>query len=412
MLNRPSMQLPDVNRQPAIDKLDRRDWLKAVGLACGAIAASPSLIAASIQASTERAVERRTVRLSLNENPFGPAPSVIAALQREFANLCRYTDSGFGELSSFIAAKESIAEEQIILGEILEPLGTLLSLQGGPGGEFVYSDPGYTALIDSAAAVGGVGISVPLDRDMQNDLPAIASRVNERTRAVFLVNTHNPTGTVNDALELKRFVDTLSKRTLVIVDEAYLEFADSFAQRTLAPLVSAGANAIVFRTFAKAYGLAGLDIGYGLVPKAIAQTLRKQGFDNPHFFNRLAVAAATASLKDLNYVTAVAGKVAREREIWFKLTRELRVKATASSGNFIFMETGMPHADFATSLLKEGVDIGRAFPPYDRWARISVGLPEENDVARAAVRKVLAALAPRKSRLTSHSFSADGSRFR
>jgi histidinol-phosphate aminotransferase len=354
--------------------------------------ASPQrLIAAPIPASAARAPDKGLVRLSLNENPFGPAATVVAALQRESADLCRYTDSGFGELLSCIAAKEGIAAEQVILGEILESLGTHLSLQGGPGGEFVYSDPGYTALIDSAAAVGGVGIPVPLNRDMQNDLPAIASKINQRTRAVFLVNPHNPTGTVNDALELQRFVGTLSSRTLVIVDEAYLEFADSFAQRTLAPLVSRGASAIVFRTFAKAYGLAGLDIGYGLLPKAIAQTLRKQGLDNPHLFNRLAVAAATASLKDAGYVAAVAGKVAREREIWRLLLRELRVNATASSGNFVFFETGMPHADFAASLLKEGVDIGRAFPPYDRWARISIGLPEENAVARAAVRKLLSA---------------------
>jgi histidinol-phosphate aminotransferase len=373
-----------------MDEFNRRDWLKAIGLAWGAAMAPPSLLASPIQSSAEGAPKKGLVRLSINENPFGPAPSVVAALQREFANLCRYTDSGYGELSSSIAAKEGMAEEHIILGEILEPLGTHLSLQGGAGGEFIYSDPGYTALIDSAAAVGGVGIPVPLNRDMQNDLPAIASRVNRRTRAVFLVNPHNPTGTVSDAMELKRFVGTLSKRTLVIVDEAYLEFADSFLERTLAPLVSGGENAIVFRTFAKAYGLAGLDIGYGLVPKPIAQTLRKQGLDNPHLFNRLAVAAATASLKDTDYVSSVAGKVAREREIWFTLLQELRVKTTASSGNFIFMETGIPHVDFAASLLKEGVDIGRVFPPYDRWARISVGLARENDVARAAVRKVLA----------------------
>jgi histidinol-phosphate aminotransferase len=395
-----------------MDRFDRRDLFKAIGVACGAIAArprlivaapglivaapglivaAPGLIATPFQAAAARTPDDGLVRLSLNENPFGPAPSVVAALQREFANLCRYTDSGFRELVSSIAAKERIAEDQVILGEILEPLGTHLSLQGGPGGEFIYSDPGYTALIDSAVAVGGVGVPVPLNRDMQNDLPAIASKVNQRTRAVFLVNPHNPTGTVNDAQELKRFFRKLSNRTLVIVDEAYLEFADSFAERTLAPLVSSGGNVIVFRTFAKAYGLAGLDIGYGLVPRAIAETLRKQGLDNPHLFNRLAVAAAAASLKEANYVSSVAAKVAREREIWFKLLQDLRVKTTASSGNFVFIETGMPHGEFAASLLKEGVDIGRAFPAYDLWARISVGLPEENDVARAAVRKVLAA---------------------
>jgi histidinol-phosphate aminotransferase len=374
-----------------MDKLDRRDWLKSISLACGAMAIPRSLIAAPNQADAARAPDRGLVRLSLNENPFGPAPSVVAALQREFAALCRYTDSGFGELVSSIAAKEGIAEEQIVLGEILEPLGTHLSLKGGAGGEFIYSDPGYTALIDSAAAIGGIGVPVPLNGDMKNDLSMIASKINQRTRAVFLVNPHNPTGTLNDPLELKRFVDTVSNRALVIVDEAYLEFSDSFPRRTLAPLVSTGANAIVFRTFAKAYGLAGLDIGYGLVPKAIAQTLRRQGLDNPHLFNRLAVTAASASLKDASYVSSVAGKVAGEREIWVQLLRELHVNTSASSGNFVFFETGMPHVDFAAALLKEGVDIGRAFPPYDRWARISIGLPEENAIARAAVRKVLAA---------------------
>jgi histidinol-phosphate aminotransferase len=112
--------------------------------------------------------------------------------------------------------------------------------------------------------------------------------------------------------------------------------------------------------------------------------------DNPHLFNRLALAAAAASIKDANYVSGVAAKVAREREIWLQLLRELRINATASSGNFVFFETGMRHVDFTAALLKEGVDIGRAFPPYDRWARISIGLPEENAFARAAVRKVLA----------------------
>jgi histidinol-phosphate aminotransferase len=374
-----------------MSRFDRRDWLKALGLVSAATVAARRLFAEPAQAAVSPAAGAGLVRLSLNENPFGPASSVVAALRLEFANLCRYTDLGFGELLGAIAAKEGVSQEQIILGEILEPLGTYLSLQGGPGAEFIYSDPGYTALIDSASAVGGVGIPVPLNREMRNDLPTIASKINRRTRAVYLVNPHNPTGTVHDAEELQSFVLTVSDRTLVIVDEAYLEFADSYAQRTLAPLVGAGKNVIVFRTFAKAYGLAGLDIGYGLLPKAIGQTLDKQGLNNPHLFNRLAVAAAVASIKDVNYISGVADKVARERGAWSQLLRELKVNASASSGNFVFFETGIPHADFAASLLREGVDIGRAFPPYDRWARISIGLPEENAIARAAVRKVLTA---------------------
>jgi histidinol-phosphate aminotransferase len=224
---------------------------------------------------------------------------------------------------------------------------------------------------------------------LENDLPAIAAKVHQRTRAVFLVNPHNPTGIAADTEQLKNFARTVSRQALVIVDEAYLEFADHFTQRTLADLVRGGENIIVFRTFAKVYGLAGLDIGYGLMPRAIAKALSAQGLNNPHLFNRLAVAAAAASLQDASYVDRVTRQVAEERETWFRLFRDLKVKFTPSSGNFVFFETGTSHSEFAAALLKDGVEIGRAFPPYDLWARISIGLPEENAIARAAVRRAL-----------------------
>jgi len=378
---------------------DRRAWLKSLGLAIGGLGASRILGAPSSSTSAAGATSPaaahgsggQLVRLSLNENPYGPSPAVAAALQREFANLCRYTGAEYDQLVGLIAAREGVPKEQIILGEILEPLGTHLSLQGGPGGEFIYSDPGYTALIDSAVVVGGRAIGVPLNARLENDLPAISAKVNQRTRAVFLVNPHNPTGIAADTDPLKNFARTVSRQALVIVDEAYLEFADHFTQRTLAELVLGGENVIVFRTFAKVYGLAGLDIGYGLMPKPIAKAMSAQGLNNPHLFNRLAVAAAAASLQDANYVARVARKVADEREAWFRLFRDLKLKFTPSSGNFVFFETGMPHAEFAAALTKDGVEIGRAFPPYDRWARVSIGLPEENALARAAVRKLLPA---------------------
>jgi histidinol-phosphate aminotransferase len=220
---------------------------------------------------------------------------VSEAIQHEFSNLCRYTGSEYDRLVEAIAAREAVPKDQIILGEILEPLGVHLSLQGGPGGEFVYSDPGYTALIDSAVAVGGRAVGVPLNPRLENDLDALAARVNGRTRAVYLVNPHNPTGIAAVADELKHVARTISRRALVIVDEAYLDFADRFAERTLTDLVRSGENVIVFRTFAKIYGLAGLEIGYGLLPKPISEALNAQGLTNPHLLPRLAVVAAAAS---------------------------------------------------------------------------------------------------------------------
>lgn len=369
--------------------LDRRAWLRSVTLALGGAGVARLRAQPSIAPAAGGGEGAHLVRLSLNENPYGPAPAVIGALQNEFSKLCRYTGTELDELIRTIAAKEGVPKEQVVLGEILEPLGTYLSLRGGAGGEFIYSDPGYTALIDSAVAVGGHAVAIALNSHMENDLPAIAGRVNERTRAVYLVNPHNPTGIVSEADQLRDFARSISSRALVIVDEAYLEFADRFAQRTLTDLVRGGANVIVFRTFAKVYGLAGLDIGYGLVPATIAKALTDQGLNNPHSFNRLAVAAAIASLQDAAYVARVTREVARERAKWFELFRELKLNSTPSSGNFVFFETRIPHAEFSAALLKGGVAIGRAFPPYERWARISIGLPEENAIARSAVRQVL-----------------------
>jgi len=111
--------------------------------------------------------------------------------------------------------------------------------------------------------------------------------------------------------------------------------------------------------------------------------------NNPHLFNRLAVIAATASLQDAGYVEKVTRQVREERDKWFQLFRELKVNFTPSRGNFVFFETSMPHDNFAAALLRDGVAIGNAFPPYDLWARISIGLPEENAIARDAVRKLL-----------------------
>jgi histidinol-phosphate aminotransferase len=367
---------------------DRRAWLRSVGLALGSV----SVARLGARPSTPPGAgggAAPLARLALNENPYGPAPGVIAAIRREFSNLCRYTGAEFGELTGAIGAREGVTGDQVILGEILQPLGTYLSLQGGTGGEFVQSDPGYTALVDSAVAVGGRAVGVPLNSRMENDLPAIAGKVNERTRAVYLVNPHNPTGIVSDAEQLRNFARTISRQALVIVDEAYLEFADHFSRRTLTDLVRGGENVIVFRTFAKVYGLAGLDIGYGLVPAPIAKALSDRGLSNPHLFNRLAVAAVAASLQDTTYVARVTGQVAREREKWFRLFRDLKLNFTPSSGNFVFFETRIPHAEFSAALLKDGVVIGRAFPPYDLWARVSIGLPQENAIARSTVQKVL-----------------------
>jgi histidinol-phosphate aminotransferase len=363
--------------------LTRRDYLTASGLALG------GLVVSAATGDTEGARQPLRVQLSLNENPFGPSPLAIAAAQSEFGKLFRYVDQQADVLTPVIVAREQVSADQIVLGEVLDALGFQLAKQGPGGGEFIYSEPGYTAVVDAAARGGGVAVSVPLDQNLQNDLAAIAAKVNARTRAIYLINPHNPSGTVSDAAKFATFVSELSERAVVIVDEAYLEFEPDFTERTVVGLTRAGKNVVVFRTFDKIYGLAGLSMGYAVVPKSLAASLKRGGIGSPEPLGRLALAAAAGSLRDKEYVTTVRSKVIAERDLWHRLFDTLRLRYSDSRGNFVFCHTGRPHQEIAGTLRAKGIDIGRAFPPLDHWARISIGLPEENALARTAVSELL-----------------------
>jgi histidinol-phosphate aminotransferase len=206
---------------------------------------------------------------------------------------------------------------------------------------------------------------------------------------VYLVNPHNPTGTVSEAARFIDFVGELSKRTLVIVDEAYLEFTEDFEKRTVAGLVRSGAQVAVFRTFSKIYGLASLAIGYTLAPSELAVSLKQFGMGAFYDLNRLSLIAANASLKDTGYVASVRTKVKAERDAWHDLFRNRKTRFTESYGNFVFFDSGRPHQAVAEALAAQGIDIGRAYPPFDTWIRISIGLPDENAIARQVVASLL-----------------------
>ena len=329
------------------------------------------------------------VRLTLNENPYGPSPEVVKALQADLGGLFRYVGDEAAALTNQIAAFEGVAPEQVVLGEILDPLGTHLSLQGGPGGEFIYTVPGYPALVDAGARVGGVVVAVPLNAKLENDLPAIKAKLNAKTRAIFLINPHNPSGTVNPAAEFLSFVHEASKQALVIVDEAYLEFSDDYAKRTAMSLVRAGENVMVFRTFAKAHGLAALPFGYAVAPRPLAEYLRKQGLGFSRDQNRLALTAASASLRDTAHIVRVHDAIVTERTKWHAVLDALKLRHTDSQANFVYFDAGRPQTEVAKALLAEGVVVSRAFPPYATWVRITIGLPEENARAQAALRRIL-----------------------
>ena len=335
------------------------------------------------------------IRLCFNENPFGPAPTVAQAIARQLPHINRYADATTAQaFAEQIAAYEQIPVDQVVLGEILGLLGLYLGFEGGPGGEFLYSTPGFLSLIDSAANVGSIGVGVPLNAQFRNDLPALLNRITPRTRALYLVNPHNPTGTVNEDAAFKSFLTEASHHAVAIVDEAYLEYTPDFRTRTAANLTRAGANVAVFRTFDKIHGLAGLPIGYVLAPKPLAAALRKQGAGDPESLGRLNLAAAQAALADAartsgSQLSTTRDTVAHERALWLRTLDDLHLPHTETVSNFIFFNAGRPQPEIARAMLAQGINIGRAHPPLTNWARITIGLPDENLRTQTVLRALL-----------------------
>jgi histidinol-phosphate aminotransferase len=357
-----------VTRGPIVT---RRGWL---GGAMIAGVAAPVLAEA---ASTP-------VRASLNENAFGPSPAVGPAIARAIPGIERYVDQReVAALTRQIAALEQVSPDQVVLGEVLEPLGLYLARQRPGGGSIVYSAPGYTALVDAAAPLGGRGVAVPLDAALANDLPALARAVDARTLAVSLINPHNPSGTVNDAIAFHAFIRETARRTLVVVDEAYLEY-DDMPARSAIRHVRDGANVLVFRTLAKIYGLAGLSIGYAVTGKPLAAGLRAAGIGAPHSLSRLGLAGAAAALADQRHVATVRAAVATERQRLSATLARLGLRHTDAHGNFVFFQSAQADG-LRAALARAGIEVARPFPPLDDWIRITIGRPADNDRVIAAL---------------------------
>lgn len=349
--------------------LSRRRVIEAGGL----------LGLAALNRSAAASEAQPPARLSLNENPFGPAPAVRRALDTALEQVSRYGDEdAAGRLVTQIATLEGIDARQIVMGEILDVLGLFLAAQAPTGGRFVYSVPGYTALIDAARPLGGVPVGVPLDADLGNDLDALKRAVVPGTKALYLINPHNPSGTTSGRAAFDAFLVRVAQRALVIVDEAYLEYADMAL--SAARLTRTGHNVAVFRTLDKIYGLAGLPVGYLLAPRPLAEALQTAGFGDPHELGRLQIAAAGAALADQDWVQHVRARIVVGRERLSAALDQLGLKHTRSVANFVFFRSPTPAAELRQDLLRHGIVAARPFPPLDQWIRITVG--DEAQVTR------------------------------
>ena len=326
-------------------------------------------------------------RLIANENPYGPSASARRAVTEALATAWQYP-MGEQPLKRLIAAREGLAPDYIMIGEGSGEILRIAGLVFGSGREVVAATPTFGFLQAYARLMGATVTEVPLDDNLRHDLKALAAAVSSRTGLLYICNPNNPTGTMIPGPELRPFVEEMAGRTTVLVDEAYLDLWEDWAQHTATDRVRAGEPVIVTRTFSKLHGLAGLRVGYALAPPEIIQRLEKHRMT---IQGCAGVAAATASYQDLEFQDLSRARLKEGLAVTMQALRELKLRHVESSrGNFVFFDTGGPLGDFSAAMRRAGYMVGRPFPPYDSWCRVSMGTVEQMEGFAAALRSYFA----------------------
>jgi histidinol-phosphate aminotransferase len=327
------------------------------------------------------------IKIASNENPFGPSPLALAAMQKALPGVNLYPDGNAFYLKQKLAGKLGVEPANLILGngsnEIIEFAGHALLT---PGADVVVSQYCFAVYPIVTRLFGANLITVPA-KNHGHDLAAMLRAITPQTRIVFVANPNNPTGTLAPREEVIRFVNDVPDRVLLVMDEAYLDFLND--PLDLAPLVRQGTrpNLILMRTFSKIYGLAGLRIGYGIGNPEFIAALEK--IRQPFNINLLAQTAALAALDDVEHVRKTRQNNFTGLEFYERAFRELKLEFVPSFANFILVRVGDGQRVFE-ALQKQGV-IVRPMGGYQlpEWIRISIGTPPENERCLTALKAVL-----------------------
>lgn len=331
------------------------------------------------------------VKLASNENPLGPSPMALGAMRAVLGQLHLYPDGSAHQVKARLADQLGVEPAHLILGngsnEILEFIGHALL---GPGSEVVVSQYCFAVYPIVAALFGARLVSVPALEGFQADIPGMLRAITPSTRAVFLANPNNPTGTLTSREDVSRLLAGVPSHVLLVMDEAYVEFLDDPVD--CLSLVRSGAmpNLLLVRTFSKIFGLAGLRLGYGVgAPDVIAAFERAR---QPFNINSIAQAGALAALEDREHLARTrennrAGLLQLESGL-----RRMGLPFIPSHANFILARVGQGREVFA-SLQRQGV-ITRPMAGYGlpEWLRISVGTPEENQRCLTALSSTMSSL--------------------
>jgi len=326
-----------------------------------------------------------SIKLASNEVPYGPLPGVVEALTDAANNVHRYPDMGVVALRETLAGRCGVEPERVATGcgsvALAEHLARATCL---PGDEILYAWRSFEAYPILTATAGATSLRVPNTADHGHDLPAMAAAVTARTRLIFVCNPNNPTGTAVDRAALDSFLAAVPENVLVVLDEAYREFVTDPAVPDGLATYGDRPNVAVLRTLSKAWGLAGLRIGYLVAAPAVAAAVRK--VVTPFSTSGPAQAAALAALRAEDEMARRAALVVSERERLHTAVRKLVPDVPDTQANFVWLPLGDRAVPFAQACERAGVIVR---PFAGEGVRVTVGTPEENDSFLAAAEAAL-----------------------
>ena len=330
---------------------------------------------------------RPAYKLSSNENPYPPLPSVLEVVRDAAGSINRYPDMAVGELSQAIADRLGVPVEHVATGTgSVGVLGQVIQATCDPGDEVVYAWRSFDAYPIVTALAGAKSVQVGLDDHARHRLDAMRAAITDRTKVVIVCTPNNPTGTMVTHTELAAFVGSVPPSVLVVIDEAYVEFVTGEDAPRSLELYREHPNVMVLRTFSKAYGLAGLRVGYAVAREPVAGALRKTAV--PFGVNSLAQAAAVASLGAFDELKERVDALVAERTRVVELLRGQGWFIPDTEANFVWFALGDRSAEFAQAAQEAGLTVR----PYGNdGVRATIGETEANDVLIEVAGQFLAA---------------------
>ncbi len=332
------------------------------------------------------------IKLASNENPLGTSPWVIEAMRDALSEVNYYPDTNCFYLRKSLAEKLAVSREQLIFGNGSDEILKLLAeTYLNPGDEVIIPRPSFSEYEFVARIMGAKIVFAPLKEDFGYDMEAIANRITPDTKMIFICSPNNPTGTIVHDYDLRTFMEQLPEGIIVVMDEAYYEYADDPAYPECLHYVNNNYPVIVLRTFSKIYGLAGLRIGYGVAPVPLIEDIYR--VREPFNVNHLAQVAALAALDDRDFFEKSRQLVLDSRRQVRAGLNELGIEPIPTQANFFFMNTGFNSVEVFQKLLRRGIIVrtGDIFGfPY--YIRVNFGIEEDNDSFLAAMKEVLAEL--------------------